>query len=350
MSFPERIRTSIFNVIAAVGFVAAVPPHALADSAVLEISGLISSSSVNGANVGAGSYTSSQLEAAGSAAGTVTAGGMTGIPLWSLLGGNSSGGSDVLTSTPAGDNGKNAILHTYVLATSITGAQSILSLGEIDPFFGGTGGTPDFVSFSAADGKPQLIFPGPGMSGRNVMDLASLQVLAAPALPHAAGGVSNNFSLSGEVAHPGTYTLSTLESMPAITATVSGDTYTAVSLWNLLGANGRNLLTSYVLAAGTDGYEVVYSLAELDPAFGAPQDLVPYADTKGQFPGDGFVRIVIPGDNHQGRWVSNVDAIEVADAVPEPATAILLLAGLVVVYLRTRGRGATPSQMRRLRS
>lgn len=69
--------------------------------------------------------------------------------------------------------------------------------------------------------------------------------------------------------------------------------------------------------SGTDGYEVLFSLAELDPAYGAPEDLAPYADTEGQFPGDGFARDVIPGDNHQGRWVSNVDLIEVA-SVPEP--------------------------------
>ena len=99
------------------------------------------------------------------------------------------------------------------------------------------------------------------------------------------------------------------------------------------------------MTAGTDGYEVLFSLAELDPAFGASTainqvDLVPYADTGGNFPGDGLARIIVPGDSPfaHGRWVSNLDLIEVA-AVPEPAAAALLTSGLIgmaVVRLRRR--------------
>ena len=318
---------------------------AMADSTVLTVSGMVASSSVNGTGVGAGTYSLAQLGAVGSVVGTVTENGNTGIPLWSLLGGNSSGNSDVITSTPSADNSKNAILRSYILATSVTGTQSLLSLGEIDPFFGGTGQVPDFISFSAADGKPQLVFPATGASARNVIDLASLQILSAPALPIGAGGTSSSFSLSGTTSNAGIYTASNLQSLPTVTETVSGDTYTGVAFWNLVGAGGNNELNSYVLAAGTDGYEVLYSLAELDPAFGAPQDLIPYAVTAGQFPTDGFARVIVPGDNHQGRWVSNLNSVEVVNAVPEPSAAFpTMLATLICGYWTMRHRAPRRSQ------
>lgn len=332
----RRIRLS--GALLILGLMAGFEQGAYADSTVLSISGAVSNSTADGAEFGGGDYTLSQLEAAGAAVGTVTADGLTGIPVWSLLGGDSSGSSDVVTSTPPGDNAKNAILRYYIVATTITGAQSILSLGEIDPFFGGTGSVPDFIAFSGTGGPLQLVFPSTNASGRDVLDLASLQVLAAPALATGPGGVSSSFTLSGSVAQPGSYNLASLQALPAVTASVNGDSYTGVSLWNLLDVDTSNILNSYVLASGTDGYEALYSLAELDPQFGAPQDLVPYADSQGQFPADGFARIVIPGDNHLGRYISNLDSLEVT-SVPEPRLTLPLLAALMLLGLIRARRG-----------
>src|SRR5208337_711215 len=76
--------------------------------------------------------------------GLVTAGGVTGYSLWGLLGGANASNPHspiygaITTTTPAGDNGKNAILRYYVLATSSGGSQSLISLGEIDPNFCGS--------------------------------------------------------------------------------------------------------------------------------------------------------------------------------------------------------------------
>lgn len=305
-----------------------------ADPVALTVTGLVTTSNMNNAQLGAGSYTLQDLSNVGVAVGTVSSGGLTGVPLWSLLGGTAAGTSDVLTPTPAGDNAKNAILRSYFLATTVTGMQSIISAGEIDPFFGGTATVPDFIAFSGTDGKPELVLPDATASGRNVVDLASLQVLAAPASPNGPGGTSSSFTLAGNVARPGSYNLASLQSFPPTSETVSGDTYTGVALWNLLNVTG-NIQNQYVIATGTDGYESVYSLAELDPALGAPLDLVPYADNAGQFPADGFARIIIPGDNHQGRYISNLTSIDVV-AVPEPAALPLLAAPLLALYLSKR--------------
>jgi hypothetical protein len=210
----HRFRVALASAIFITSLLTGFCDSAFADPFALSVTGMVTSSNVNGVEAGAGTYTLQQLAAAGSALGTVTANGLTGISLWSLLGGDSAGDSDVVISTPAGDNGKNAILRSYVLATSITGAQSIVSLGEIDPFFGGTASVADFVAFSGTDGRPELVFPSTNASGRNILDLASLQVLAAPAVASGPGGVSTSFALAGNVARPGTYTLSDLQAFP----------------------------------------------------------------------------------------------------------------------------------------
>ena len=130
------------------------------------------------------------------------------------------------------------------------------------------------------------------------------------------------------MSHPGTYTAADLQNLPSVTQAVNGDTYTGVALWSFLGANTTNEFTQYVLAEGADGYQVLFSLAELDPSLGAPLDLIPYADTAGQFPVNGVAHLVIPGDNHAGRYVSNLSLLEVT-STPEPSTIGLLRVGIL---------------------
>jgi hypothetical protein len=125
-----------------------------------------------------------------------------GATLWSLVGG-------VTTSTPPGDNSKNAILRYYVVATNSAGGESVFSLGEIDPDFGGTSAAP-FIA--VAGSNYTLVDPDAGASGRDLSNVTSLHVLAVPAAPMGAGGPSTVVNLSGLVKTPGSYTLSNLES------------------------------------------------------------------------------------------------------------------------------------------
>jgi len=143
--------------------------------------------------------------------------------------------------------------------------------------------------------------------------------------------------LAGNVSHPGAYTFqgSDPQNVTPITETVNGDTYTGPPFFALINPNDPNILNQYVVTAGTDGYLVLLSLAELDPTFGASTainqvDLVPYADTGGNFPGAALARTILPGDTPfaHGRWVSNLFLIDVA-AVPEPATTALLVTALI---------------------
>jgi hypothetical protein len=301
----------------------------------------------------AGSYSIGALESLGAADGTASVGSFTGVSLWSLLGGTASGStSDVVVGS-----GKNAILRDYVLATGANGQQSLVSLGEIDPAFGGTGiATPvPIVAYSnngIALATPELVIAG-GNGGRSVMNLTSLSVAGVPAAPVGPGGVSTSFSVGGKVAHPTSYNLAGLSALPAVQlsnvsffsgTSLHTDTYTGASLWTLLTEAGplTNELTSYVLTTGSDGYEVLLSLAELDPAFGAPDDLVAYEDidnpadftTPGGGP-DGVARTVFPDENKGGRLVSNIVSIDVA-SVPEPASALLLGAGVIALAWRRR--------------
>jgi hypothetical protein len=288
-----------------------------------------------------GSYSTSALQIAANTGDTVSSGGLTGISLWGLLGGANSATpispiyGDITTNTPSGDNGKNAIFRYYLLATGLGGKQSVISLGEIDPRFGGTAAVPAFVAFQSTGSgllaSPELIAPGAaGAANRDLLGLTSLQLLSVAALPNGPEVASTVVQLSGAVTKPGSYDLNALTTeFTATSETVGSDTYTGVPLYTFLDPTSSNSANQIVVVQATDGYEVVLSLAELDPAFGGSlNDLLPYADTSGNFPGDGVARTIFPTDNAQGRWVSNVNSVDVS-AVPEPASLALLTVALI---------------------
>jgi hypothetical protein len=77
---------------------------------------------------------------------------------------------------------------------------------------------------------------------------------------------------------------------------------------------GKNL-TLYVLAEAADGYRAVYALAELDPDF-TDRTIIVADGRDGQALGEkeGPLRIVIPGEKRQARWVRQLKALSVKSA------------------------------------
>jgi hypothetical protein len=329
---------------------------------------------LSGPDSNAGSYSTAALQSLAGGS-TVNSGGVTGIALWALLNGSTSSTSvtnadnsntttygGITTNTPAGDNSKNAILRYYLVGTNASGAQSVVSLGEIDPFFGGTASPGAFVAFqntgSGLLAEPELVVPN--QPGRDLTDLTSLQLEAVPALtlpPNADNPSvpSTAVALSGNVANPGSYTLSMLQALPSAQLSAGGETYTGVPLWTFLDPTSSDAASQIVVTQATDGYEVVLALGELDTTDGAAAcaltgvntscDLLPYASTGTDFTTglDGVARTVFPTDNHHGRWGSDLDGIEVLDSsqdMPEPATLSLLAVGLASLAGIRKRRGS----------
>jgi DMSO/TMAO reductase YedYZ molybdopterin-dependent catalytic subunit len=77
---------------------------------------------------------------------------------------------------------------------------------------------------------------------------------------------------------------------------------------------GKNM-TLVIVAEATDGYKAVFSLAEMDEDFANEQVIV--ADSADGKPLDaqhGPLRLVVPGDKRQGRWVRLLKVITVQKA------------------------------------
>jgi hypothetical protein len=143
--------------------------------------------------------------------------------------------------------------------------------------------------------------------------------------------------IAGQVGDPGIYNLPattpvTTESVTYLAAGVPvSDTYTGTTLWDLLNyassvtttAAKNDILSKYVIATGSDGYQAVFSAGEIDPSFGNQPDLVAYSDTAGQLGpngSDGLARMVVPGDIAGGRYVSDLVSLKV-ESLPEPGPA-----------------------------
>lgn len=249
----------------------------------------------------------------------------TGTSLWGVL--NNAGVQVDATR-------KNDVLNRYVLATGADGYKVVFALGELSPDFGNRASLVAYAETLngtsaplTGDGPFRVTSPGDVKGGRYVSNLTRLDVRASGSTVAATGGgVSTSFTVSGAVLRPGTYDLSGLQALPAVTRTVGASTYTGVSLFDFLNttvglktnaAVKNDSLSFYVVATGTDGYKAAYSLGELDSGFGNQPDLIAYAQNGAPLTTSGFARIVVPNDVKAGRYVSNLIAIEVF-AAPAP--------------------------------
>jgi DMSO/TMAO reductase YedYZ molybdopterin-dependent catalytic subunit len=147
---------------------------------------------------------------------------------------------------------------------------------------------------------------------------------AAPAKPVTG---ADHLSVGGNVPKPFTLSLDEFRKLPQQTIQVMNEhekkqeTYEGVRLADLLKQAGAPqgeqirgaLMTSYVIAEGSDGYRALFSLAELDSGF---EDSGVYVADRldGQpMAGDlGPFRLVVPHDKRPARWVRMLQSITVA--------------------------------------
>jgi hypothetical protein len=130
---------------------------------------------------------------------------------------------------------------------------------------------------------------------------------------------------------PLTLTLSDLAAMPRTKITVKlpdgrGVVHEGVLVAELLKRAGAPLgkalrgdaMASYVVASATDGYRVVFSLAELDPEFTGSEIIVAdRANGDRLLPDQGPVRIIAPKDVPGARSMRMLERIELVQ-LPKP--------------------------------
>jgi DMSO/TMAO reductase YedYZ molybdopterin-dependent catalytic subunit len=137
---------------------------------------------------------------------------------------------------------------------------------------------------------------------------------------------ADHLSIGGDVPKPLTLSLDELRKLPHKTIQVMNahekkqETYEGVPLADLLKQAGAPqgeeirgaLMTTYVIAEGSDGYRALFSLAELDSAFEDSGVLVADRMDGAPIMGDlGPLRLVVPNDKRPARWVRMLQSISI---------------------------------------
>jgi DMSO/TMAO reductase YedYZ molybdopterin-dependent catalytic subunit len=168
---------------------------------------------------------------------------------------------------------------------------------------------------------------------RNVLIGAALALLplcapapvAAQAGAQAAPAGSGTLKVTGEVRTPLSLSPDDLKAMPRKQIEIKDEdgktiAYEGVLVGDILKRAGAKLgsdmrgqaVATYVVAGASDGYQVVFSLAELDPVFTGSEVIV--ADTidgKPLFSSQGPLRIVAPRDARAARSIRMLERLEV---------------------------------------
>jgi hypothetical protein len=131
-------------------------------------------------------------------------------------------------------------------------------------------------------------------------------------------------TVSGDLPTPLKLTLADLAAMPRQTVKIpnpnGGDfAYEGVSLSEVMKRAGApngsalrgNALASYVLAKASDGYQVAFTLGEIDASFGNTPILI--ADHRDGAPlsgNQGSLRLLVPNDHEGARSVRMLETLE----------------------------------------
>jgi hypothetical protein len=141
----------------------------------------------------------------------------------------------------------------------------------------------------------------------------------------AQGTAASTLSVAGDVRTPLSITPTELTAMARTAVEVKDEDgrtvrYEGVLVGELLKRAGAtlgsdmrgNAMTTYVLASASDGYQVLFSLAELDPAFtGSDIIVADTVDGKPLFAYQGPFRIVSPKDARSARSLRMLQRLDV---------------------------------------
>jgi DMSO/TMAO reductase YedYZ molybdopterin-dependent catalytic subunit len=148
---------------------------------------------------------------------------------------------------------------------------------------------------------------------------------AAPALGQTTPVAATTLRIGGDVKTPLTLSPAELKAMPRTTIEVKNEDghvarYEGVLVGEILQRAGAplgedlrgNAVATYVLASAADGYQAVFSLAEVDPAF-TPNDVIVADTIDGEplFGDQGPWRIVAPKDSRAARSIRMLERLDV---------------------------------------
>lgn len=139
------------------------------------------------------------------------------------------------------------------------------------------------------------------------------------------GLFAQTLSVTGEVKTPLSLTSSDFQSLERTEVTAKDrdgkeHRYAGVTLTSVLRKAGVTLggelrgenLSKYIIAKAGDGYEVLFSLAEVDAEFSGRTILVADSVDGAPLPqGVGPFRLVIPDEKRPARWIRELKSIEI---------------------------------------
>jgi DMSO/TMAO reductase YedYZ molybdopterin-dependent catalytic subunit len=133
-----------------------------------------------------------------------------------------------------------------------------------------------------------------------------------------------SLTISGDISRPMTLQITDLKAMPRTTVSLMDQgrevKYEGVLVAEILKRAGAPLgqdmtgaaVSTYVVGIASDGYQAVFSLAELDPGFTRSEIIVAdSADGKPLFDYQGPLRIVAPKDTRGARGVRMLEKLQV---------------------------------------
>lgn len=166
------------------------------------------------------------------------------------------------------------------------------------------------------------------MTRSSLLALATAAMVAVSVLPAfaqapAVATPTRTLVIAGDVVRPLTLTPAEFKALPRTRVEIKEDAkttaYEGVLVGELLKRAGApagndirgNAVASYVIASATDGYQVVFSAAELDPGFTNNDVIVAdMVDGKPLFDYQGPFRIVAPRDTRGARSIRMLERIE----------------------------------------